>query len=91
MTHGTMMLMPPAPHLCQSCGSDHEPHLPHNAQSLYYGVAFQMEHGRSPNWLDAMDHCSDEMKALWRAQLIDLGVDVDSGQVSPPRKRKARP
>jgi len=89
MTEGTMMLLPPAAHLCQTCGSDHEPHLPHNAQSLYYGMAFQMQHGRAPNWIDAMAHCSDDMKALWREKLIEFGVDVDAGEVNPPRKGRA--
>lgn len=84
-----MMLLPPAAHLCQTCGSDHEDYLPHNAQNLYYQVAFQMQHGRAASWIDAMAHCADDVKAIWREQLIGLGVDVDAGEVNPPKKRRA--
>jgi hypothetical protein len=82
-TNGTMFLLPPAADRCQVCASKHEPELPHNAQSLYYQTAFNMEHGRAPNWLDAMANCTDEMKATWTAALIDRGVDVHGGGVNP--------
>ena len=84
---GRMFLLPPAADRCQVCASKHEPELPHNAQSLYYQTAFNMEHGRAATWIDAMEHCSDEMKAQWRAGLIEHGVDVDAGEVNPPRRR----
>lgn len=88
MEAGTMMLLPPREGVCQECAKDHEAHLPHNAQSLYYQVAFQMEHGRSPSWLDAMAHCSDEMRALWTAALTARGVDVAGGGVNPTKADK---
>lgn len=86
---GRMFLLPPRSDLCQECGCDHEPHLPHNAQSLYYQTAFLMQHGRSPNWLDAMSHCSPEMRALWTEALTEKGVDVAGGGVSPTTDRAA--
>lgn len=85
---GTMMLLPPRQGLCQTCGSQHEPHEPHNAQSLYYGVAFQMQHGRAPTWSDALAHCAPEIQEAWRNELIRLGVDVDAGEINPKRKSK---
>ncbi|WP_295706945.1 hypothetical protein [uncultured Brevundimonas sp.] len=80
-----MFLLPPAAHLCQTCATAHEPHPPHNAQTLFYQTKFNMEHGRSATWLDAMAHCSDAMKAAWREGLIEKGVDVDGGKINPER------
>ena len=87
-THGTVTLMPPHKGLCQTCGSDHEPELPHNAHSMYYQVAFKMQNGRAPDWRDALEHCSSEMRATWVKGLADAGVDVEAGQVYPARARR---
>ena len=81
---GKMFLLPPSAGHCQTCGSRHEPELPHNAQSLYYQTAFNMERGRAPNWLDAMAHCSADMQALWTKHLTEAGVDVAGGAINPP-------
>lgn len=83
---GTITLLPPRTDRCQTCGSKHEESEPHNAQSLYYQTKFNMENGRSATWLDAMAHCSNDVKSLWRTGLINLGVDIDAGQVNPPKK-----
>lgn len=77
-----MWLLPPAPGLCQVCAVDHPADQPHNAQSFYYQFSFNLEHGRCPTWVDAMAHCSDEVKAHWRAELTAMGIDVDGGQVN---------
>ena len=73
----TMMLLPPRSDVCQICATDHEPHLPHNAQSLYYQMAFKIEHGREATWKDALAHCSDEMKDLWIEALAEKGIVVE--------------
>lgn len=70
------MLMPPAPHLCQECATKHAPELPHNRDSMFYGVKYQKEHDRAPTWADAMAHCTDEMKAFWVSALTEKGIDV---------------
>lgn len=70
------MLLPPIPDVCQECAREHDPKLPHDKQSLYYQMKFQLEHGRGATWADAMAHCSDEIKALWTAELKKLGVEV---------------
>ncbi len=84
----SMMLLPPLPHKCQTCATLHEPHLPHNAQSLYYQMKYKMETGKEPNWKTAMSHCSTEMKKIWLAHLKDIGVDVDAGHITPRKKEK---
>lgn len=68
-----MMLLPAAPGTCPLCATAHEPHFPHNAQSLFYGMRFKMEHGRDATWADAVAHCVAEMKAFWKGHLEALG------------------
>lgn len=86
---GSMMLLPPKEGLCPECATDHPPEMPHNAQSLFYGVKFQMENDRSPDWRDAMAHCDEETKARWTAALIEAGVDVEGGQVNPAKGKRS--
>lgn len=75
-----MMLLPPAPHLCQICATEHEPHLPHNAQSIFYQMKFKMDHGREATWSDALAHCDREMKIFWKQQLAEHDIHVDLGE-----------
>lgn len=84
-TNGGMFLLPPAAHLCQECATDHPPTMPHNGQSLYWGVKFNMVHGRAPTWADAMAHCDDQTKAVWTAELTARGVDVNSTNPNPKK------
>lgn len=87
---GTFGLLPAAEGTCEWCAVRHFPSQPHNAQSMFYQYRFYNEHGRWPNWLDAMAHCSDELKTAWKSHLKKLGVDVDRGKVNPsPKKKKA--
>jgi hypothetical protein len=81
------MVLPPAADRCQVCATKHEAHLPHNAQSLYYQMTFNMQHGRGPTWLDAMAHCSEELRKAWTAELKSKGVDVDAGKITPKKDR----
>lgn len=83
---GSMFLLPPAKDKCQTCAVDHDPDQPHNAHSLYYQTAFNMEHGRAATWLDAMEHCSEPMRASWTAALEEKGIDVKGGGLYPPKK-----
>lgn len=73
-TAGSVILLPPAPHLCQACAIDHEPDQPHNQQSLHYQYWFYGQHGRWPTWTDAMAHCSEEVQKFWREALIRKGI-----------------
>ncbi|AHE52593.1 hypothetical protein NX02_22130 [Sphingomonas sanxanigenens DSM 19645 = NX02] len=81
-----MFMMPAREGACETCATAHEPHLPHNAQSIFYSIRFQAEHGRAPTWIDAMAHCSDEMRALWTKALTDRGVDVAGGKIVAARE-----
>jgi hypothetical protein len=66
----SMMMLPPPEHVCQVCAVDHTHDQPHNQQSLHYQMYFHARHGRWPTWTDAMSHCSDPVKKLWRRQLV---------------------
>lgn len=82
---GRMFLLPPAADRCQTCASKHEAQEPHNAQSLYYQTAFNMEHGRAATWLDAMEHCAEPMREAWTKALEERGVDVKGGGINPAK------
>jgi hypothetical protein len=61
---------------CPICATAHEPELPHNQQSLAYQYKFYDENGRWPTWADAMEHCTEDMKAFWIAELAKKGIKV---------------
>ena len=67
-----MTLLGPPPDKCQVCATDHAWDQPHNQQSLYWQYHFYSEHGRWPTWTDAMQHCTPEVKAQWRQELVKL-------------------
>jgi hypothetical protein len=69
-------LMPAKPGTCPECAVDHVPSYPHNKDSLYYQYHFYAEHNRWPTWEDAMAHCTEDMKKLWRDELTKQGVKV---------------
>ncbi len=70
-------LMPPKPGLCAVCAHDHAPDEPHNAQSMYYCVLFNGQHGRAPTWADACAHCDPAAIVVWRRELMALGAWTD--------------
>lgn len=74
------ILLPPPPNVCQECGRDHPHENPHDQRSLYYQMQFQAKHGRYPTWTDAMAHCPESVRVLWKAELIkvlkELGLAV---------------
>ena len=67
-------MFPAKPGTCPECAVKHEPHEPHNQQSLFYQYHFYNEHRVWPNWGDAIAHCDDVTKELWKAALIEKGV-----------------
>jgi len=73
---GAFGLMQAAPGTCPECAVDHPPEYQHNQQSLFYQYKFYNEYGRWPTWEDAMAHCSDGMKAIWREELRKRGVEI---------------
>lgn len=84
-----MTLLSPASHLCQQCATNHPATDPHNAQGLFYQTKFGMENdGKQATWLDAMNHCSEEMKKIWTEELEKKDVDVKGGQILPREHNK---
>ena len=69
-----MILLPPAPGVCQECAADHDPAAPHNLESLCYQYLFLQGHGRWPTWDDALAHCAEEIRALWWRELAAYGI-----------------
>ncbi len=66
----SMTLLPPSWDVCQLCAVEHTSDQPHDCDALYYQMRFQMEHGRPPTWSDALAHCSDRAKDMWRTALM---------------------
>lgn len=69
---GGFRMLPTAPGTCAWCGVQHDPGYPHDQQSMVYRIKFQEIHKRPPTWTDAMAHCSEEVRSLWRYHLVDL-------------------
>lgn len=70
------MMMPPPPGTCPECAVKHDPRMPHNKQSLFYQYAFYARNGRWPTWEDAMAHCAEEVKEVWRQALKEAGEEL---------------
>lgn len=71
-----MTLLPPRAGVCQACAVDHKPAEPHNQQSLHWQYWFYAHNGRWPEWPDALAHCTDELYAFWRRELVTFGVEI---------------
>lgn len=80
---GTMTLLPAKEGTCPICATAHEPELPHNASSMFYQTRFNMEHGRTATWTDAMEHCTAEVRIGWCIQLEAMGIDWEAGNIYP--------
>ena len=77
-----LLMLPPAPHLCQICAIEHPEDQPHNAQSFYYQYWFALNNDRKPTWNDAMNHCPEEVKAPWLSQFAKCGIDINSPRLT---------
>jgi hypothetical protein len=73
-----LKLLPPESGMCCECAIAHHRDYPHHANGKYYKYHFHLKHKRLPTWEDAIAHCSEELKELWREHLTSLGVDVYS-------------
>jgi hypothetical protein len=65
-------MLPGPPETCEWCCVKHDPDQPHNQQSLPYRMRFHAINGRWPTWSDAMRHCTPEVQAQWREQLVEM-------------------
>ena len=66
---GNIKILPPLPGHCKICAAKHDPAQPHDRDSLIYQNRFYKKHRRFPTWEDAMSHCDEETKAIFRAKL----------------------
>lgn len=72
----TMVMLPAKEGTCAECAVDHKPDQPHNQQSMFYQMKFYNEHGRWPTWEDALAHCSEQVKEMWKIHLRKHGVVI---------------
>lgn len=70
--NGGFRMLPAAKGNCEICGVKHLPDEPHNKQSVFYQINFKQLHGREATWTDAMAHCSNDAKLLWRQELVKM-------------------
>lgn len=75
--HGMMMIGRTPPGTCPMCAVKHDPQMPHNKDSMTYQYKFYDLNGRWPTWVDAMAHCTPEIRELWLEALEQRGVKVD--------------
>jgi hypothetical protein len=84
-THKPMSwkMLPPAVGSCQICGRTHAATEPHDAQSLYYQMAFQGVVGRAPTWADAVAHCEEPVRKAWELELLrrDVWTEPPAGEM----------
>jgi hypothetical protein len=80
----TWTMLPPPPGVCSQCARDHVPADPHDRDSLHYQYAFYAEHDRWPTWGDALAHCDDHIKGIWRDALHRRGVPDEELEPSCP-------
>lgn len=87
---GGLRMLPGPPGACEWCHVRHAPAQPHNQQSLSYRVKFNAVKGRYPTWTDAMAHCDDETKRLWRRELVKAhkanGLPVPADLLDTPEE-----
>jgi hypothetical protein len=69
----SMRFLPVKPGNCEACGADHPSNMPHNPESLYYGMRFQMQYGRGPTWADACAHLPPKMVKDWKKVMKQMG------------------
>ena len=77
----SFVLMPPVPGTCPECAVNHTQDMPHNRDSLYYQYSFWTKHKRWPTWGDAMAHCPENVKAIWRDELMKRGISANQLEV----------
>lgn len=75
--HGVVLLGNTPPGTCPECAVKHDPRLPHNRDSLAYQYKFYDKNGRWPTWVDAMAHCSEDVKEQTLAVLREHGVELE--------------
>lgn len=71
-----LFLLQPGANACRFCACCHDSAEPHNLNSAYYQLWFAQQFGRAPDWLDAMSHCSSEVRASWEESVLAAGQPI---------------
>jgi hypothetical protein len=79
---GMTLLVSTPPGTCPECAVEHGPAEPHNKDSLFYQYKFYDKHGRWPTWADAMVHCAEEIKVVWKKELEMRGIKLEIGDTN---------
>lgn len=79
------IMLPAKEGTCPECAVAHAVTSPHNAQSMFYKYYYFNQHGRWPDWMDALEHCPLDVQLLWLFELGMAGVDVEAGEITPRR------
>jgi hypothetical protein len=66
-------LLKTKPGVCPECAVDHAADQPHDRMSLTYRYTFYRQHGRWPNWKDALAHCDQVVREQWERVLREAG------------------
>lgn len=76
---------------CPECGTEHPVELPHDLESLVYQYSFRNREARAgreerwPTWIDAMAHCTEQMREDWIAKMAELGFHLnEDGTITEP-------
>lgn len=72
----TNNLMPAKAGTCVQCAGNHPSDLPHQRDSLFYQMRFQLAHGRAPTWADAAAHVDPKVREMWRSLLLEIAPDA---------------
>jgi len=72
-----LAILPAQKGTCPTCAVKHDPRMPHNKDSLFYQMSFYQEHERWPTWVDAMGHCTPDVKEWMISALKTHGIDIE--------------
>lgn len=74
--HGITLVGETPDGTCPECAAKHGPNQPHNRDSLVYQYKFYDKYGRMPTWEDAMVHCPEDIRRLWKEVLEKRGDEA---------------
>lgn len=57
---------------CQECGVQHDPELPHHAQTIRYQMTIFRKYGRPPTYADSVAHCDRDTRETFSHYLKEL-------------------
>lgn len=80
--HGPFLLPPLDPNVCKSCAVEHDPAMPHSADSLHFQYWWYSRYQKWPSWADAMFHCDEEVQRVTREVLERHGIHFELDEIA---------